>query len=91
MMSELILEIMSKAIKINNDSNNKAQIRFEFYPGTKVFHIDIYVNGKSNNGLTKSWSVNTEDKESLQIVRKDLSELELSKSETKLDNDFLGN
>lgn len=90
MMAELILEIMSKAIQINNDSNNKAQIRFEFYPGTKVFRIDIYVNGKSNNGLTKSWSVNTTDKESLEIVRKDLNELELLKNETQLDNDFLG-
>jgi hypothetical protein len=87
---KIIQEIMSKGIQINNDVENKAQIRFEFYPSTKVFHIDIYVNGKCNNGLTKSWSVNTTDKESLEIVRKDLFELELPKSETQLDNDFLG-
>lgn len=90
MMEELILEIMSKAMQINNGPGNKAQIRFEFYPSTKVFHIDIYVNGKSGIGLTKSWSVSTTDRESLEIVRKDLNELELPKNETQLDNDFLG-
>lgn len=87
---KIIQEIMYKGIQINNDVENKAQVRFEFYPSTKVFHIDIYVNGKSTNGLTKSWSVDTTNGESLEIVRKDLIELELPKSETQLDNDFLG-
>ena len=89
MRDDLILDIMSRAIKINNNPNTKVAVRFEFYSSIKVFQIDIYVNGKTSNGLTKSWSVDTTDKESLEIVKKDLYDLELPEVEINED-DFLG-
>lgn len=88
-MEGLILEIMSKAININNDPENSAQISFEFYPNTKVLRISIYINGKQSKGLTKSWSVDTTDEESLRIVKKDLQEIELPKNEIS-ETDLLG-
>lgn len=88
-MDELILGIMSRAIKINNNPKTKANIRFEFFPLTKYFQISVYVNGTSNNGLTKQWSVDTTDKESLEIVQADLDVLELQEADINED-DFLG-
>lgn len=87
---KIIQEIMLNAIRINNDVQLNANTRFEFYPLTKVFSIDIYVNGKSSEGLTKSWKVNTTDKECLEIVKKDLENLELSRIEVLKEDDFLG-
>ena len=79
----LILEIMTQAIKINN--TQKQNIHFEFYPLTKVLSIDIYFNGKSGKGLTKTWSVDTTQDEYLKEVKKDLDLID----ET-IEDDFLG-
>lgn len=88
-MDELILDIMSRAIKINNNPKTKANIRFEFFPLTNYFQIIIYVNGTSNKGLTKQWSVDTTDKESLEIVKADLDVLKFPETDINED-DFLG-
>lgn len=83
-MDKLILDIMSQAIKINNDSRTKAAVRFEFFPSAKILTIDIYINGKSDNGLTKCWRVDTTDEKSLLIVKSDLDNLELPIDEDDL-------
>lgn len=85
-MDELILDIMSQAIRINNDKTLKAAVEFEFLPSTKILKIIIFVNGKFGHGLTKTWSVDTTDKDSLDIVKKDLDNAELP----KIEDDFLG-
>lgn len=85
-MDDLILDIMSQAIRINNDKTLKAAVEFEFLPSTKVLKISIFVNGKFGHGLTKTWSVDTTDKDSLDIVKKDLDNAELP----EIEDDFLG-
>lgn len=45
-MDELILDIMSQAIRINNDKTLKAAVEFEFLPSTKVLKIIIFCEWK---------------------------------------------
>lgn len=85
---QLVQDIMVQAININN--TQKPDVRFEFYPLTKVLRIDIYINGKSGDGLTKSWSVRTTDIDSLKEVLKDLTAIDETKNEAVEEDDFLG-
>ena len=84
---ELVQDIMVQAIRINN--TQKPDVRFEFFPLTKVFRIDIYVNGKCGDGLTKSWSVKTTDIDSLKEVLKDLKAIDETEDKA-VEEDFLG-
>lgn len=80
---QLVQDIMIQAIKINN--TQKPDVRFEFFPLTKVLRIDIYINGKCGDGLTKSWSVKTTDTDSLKEVLNDLNAIDKA-----IEEDFLG-
>lgn len=84
---QLVQDIMIQAIKINN--TQKPDVRFDFYPLTKVLRIDIYINGKSGDGLTKSWSVRTTDIDSLKEVLKDLKAIDETEDKA-VEEDFLG-
>lgn len=84
---QLVQDIMVQAIKINN--TQKPDVRFDFYPLTKVLRIDIYINGKTGDGLTKSWSVRTTDTDSLNEVLKDLNAIDETKNQA-VEEDFLG-
>jgi hypothetical protein len=84
---QLVQDIMLQAIKINN--TQKPDIRFEFFPLTKVLRIDIYINGKCGDGLTKSWSVKTTDVSSLNEVIKDLNAIDETEDK-EIEEDFLG-
>lgn len=79
----IIQSIMIKAIKIT--TTQKQDVSFEFYPMTSVLVVSICFNGKSSNGLTKTWGVNIRDTECLGEVMKDLNDID----ET-LEGDFLG-
>lgn len=85
---QLVQDIMVQAIKINN--TQKPDVRFDFYPLTKVLRIDIYINGKTGDGLTKSWSVRTTDIDSLKEVLKDLNAIDETKNQAVEEDDFLG-
>ena len=85
---QLVQEIMIQAININN--TQKPDAHFEFYPLTKALHIDLYINGKCGEGLTKSWHVRTTDTDSLNEVLKDLNAIDKTEDKVIEEEDFLG-
>lgn len=88
---ELLQDILSRAIQIT--VTQKQDVSWEFYPLTKHLRISIMVNGKTSmhkSGLTKTWSVNVEDTEYLEIVQQELMNLQLNSMNLNLEEDFLG-
>lgn len=84
---QLVQDIMLQAININN--TQKPDIHFDFYPLTKALIIDLYINGKCGDGLTKTWRVKTTDVDSLKEVLKDLNAIDETKNQV-IEDDFLG-
>lgn len=85
---QLVQDIMIRAIKINN--TQKPDVYFEFYPLTKILKVELHINGKYGDGLTKSWSVRTTDIDSLNEVLKDLNAIDKTEDKVIEEEDFLG-
>jgi hypothetical protein len=83
---EIIQDILSRAIQIT--ITQKQDVSWEFYTGTKTLVIRIKFGTKS--GLTKGYSINVEDTESLEIVQQELMNIQINDLDTNLENDFLG-